>query len=54
MSEKCETCYYWVNNGFCYRYPPVYIKGAVLGAVEDWSYPNTRYGDWCGEYKKEG
>lgn len=60
MEESCKTCRFWLSKandefghiiGDCRRYAPRII-GEVLGFRIP-STPETKPGDWCGEYQRQ-
>jgi len=52
VKESCEECYYFVNNGFCHRYPPVYTYEPSWSMTQRWSNAHVENKDWCGEFKQ--
>lgn len=55
-AERCETCRFHDDRGYCHRFPPV-RGGYGVGDVGDengWARPITDPDDWCGEWQPAG
>lgn len=60
MSERCETCRYWIRDfeagrdyqaslmGNCARRMPRVVGWTESTPTTEW--PRTGYENWCGEY----
>lgn len=50
MTERCETCRYWVADFMeCRRNPPVSEPGRRNARGH---FPQTQWTDWCGEWRE--
>lgn len=59
--ETCDECYYYIQDvpaedmapgldGWCYRYPPVWIGERDDSLYQEWESPSVSENHWCGEF----
>lgn len=56
--ESCSSCRFWLDSGYCRRYPRRYAgdtsESDRRGREAIWAYPEHGPADWCGEWRPAG